>query len=157
MVTKPEIVNELQRLAAANDGLLKVADVVEAAKPASSPLHSWFQWDDSAAAHAYRLEQARRLIRVVIGYVGDDEDAIPVRVMVSLSQDRYSEGGYRSMAVVLARQDLRRALLEDAHQEMENFKQKYVQLKELSEVFKTMTKTQRIIRTQLGKRSKQAV
>ena len=53
------------------DGLSKKAEllpstVVQSARPASSPLHDQFDWDDGSAAHAFRLEQARRLIREYI-------------------------------------------------------------------------------------------
>lgn len=40
-------------------------DVVEAARDEDSPLHAFFEWDDSLAAEAHRVEQARRLIRSV--------------------------------------------------------------------------------------------
>ena len=60
------VVSALRSIAAKNDGLLKPEDVVEAARPANSPLHTRFTWDDSAAAHQFRLEQARTLIRTTI-------------------------------------------------------------------------------------------
>lgn len=44
------------------DGLIQPAAVVEAARDPESPLHRYFEWDDSAAAHAYRLAQARKLV-----------------------------------------------------------------------------------------------
>jgi hypothetical protein len=37
------------------------------ARDASHPLHAYFEWDDAVAGHKYRLEQARTLLRVVIG------------------------------------------------------------------------------------------
>jgi hypothetical protein len=39
--------------------------VVSKARPKNSPLHNEFTWDDSDAAHKYRLVQARTLIRSV--------------------------------------------------------------------------------------------
>lgn len=47
------------------DGRLTANDVVEAARDPRSPLHEHFEWDDDAAAEAWRIEQARRLIRTV--------------------------------------------------------------------------------------------
>lgn len=47
------------------DGLLKPEAVVRAARNKESPLHRLFEWDDKKAAHAWRLEQARELIRSV--------------------------------------------------------------------------------------------
>lgn len=45
------------------DGLITPPAVVESARPDSSPLHHHFEWDDTEAAHSFRLSQARGLIR----------------------------------------------------------------------------------------------
>lgn len=55
---------ELERLRGP-DGILRLEDVVAAAADESSPLHSHFEWDNTKAAHRYRLSQARALIRSV--------------------------------------------------------------------------------------------
>jgi hypothetical protein len=47
------------------DGILRPESVVAAAKDPASPLHNYFTWDDVEAAHKYRLDQARALIRSV--------------------------------------------------------------------------------------------
>ena len=47
------------------DGILKPDAVIESAKDAKSPLHGFFDWDDSVAAAKWRIEQARELIRTV--------------------------------------------------------------------------------------------
>ncbi len=53
---------ELRRLFD-RDGTLTAEQVVTAATPATSPLHSYFEWDNDAAGTKWRLEQARGLIR----------------------------------------------------------------------------------------------
>lgn len=45
------------------DGLLRIEAVIEAAEDPASPLHEHFEWDDGEAAHLYRLDQAREIIR----------------------------------------------------------------------------------------------
>ena len=62
--------NELEAIEREHGGITP-ALVVDAASDEDSALHEWFEWDDSAAAHAHRLAQARQLIRVV--YVRDDK------------------------------------------------------------------------------------
>lgn len=47
------------------DGKLTADSVVSKATDPSTALHEHFEWDDTAAAHEYRLEQARHLIRTV--------------------------------------------------------------------------------------------
>jgi hypothetical protein len=60
----PGIIAELDRLASLRpDGSLEAAQVLDAARPLESVLHSQFTWDDAEAAEAHRLGQARGLIR----------------------------------------------------------------------------------------------
>jgi two-component system cell cycle response regulator CtrA len=53
----------LQEIAAAGD--ITVSAVVEAAKSTNSPMHGYFEWDDSLAAHQFREGQAREIIQSV--------------------------------------------------------------------------------------------
>lgn len=55
---------ELQRLEDER-GRLTPEIVVDSARHEESPLHDEFDWDDGVAAHQWRIEQARRLIRSV--------------------------------------------------------------------------------------------
>lgn len=58
------IETELERLYREH-GSLTPHLVVESAQAPDSPLHSHFEWDDVEAGERYRLDQARRLIKVV--------------------------------------------------------------------------------------------
>jgi hypothetical protein len=146
MVTDPNIIAELKRIAAASGGELRAEIVVEEARAVESPMHSWFQWDDTAAAHQYRIIQARQLIRVTVTYIGDGQNKIPMRVFVSLTPDReLDSGGYRVMADVMENAESRQQLLRDALAEMDRFKAKYSALKELAELFMAIKSTKRKI------------
>jgi len=46
-------------------GRITPKQVLETAKDKKSPLHSYFEWDDTEAAYKWRIEQARELIRRV--------------------------------------------------------------------------------------------
>lgn len=61
----PEIIRA--EIAKLEDGHGRVTPriVLEAAKSAANPLHDYFEWNDSEAAQAWRIEQARGLIRSV--------------------------------------------------------------------------------------------
>lgn len=52
---------ELQKIVDAGAALTPKG-VLESARKKSSPLHKYFEWEDSKAAEKYRLEQAYRLI-----------------------------------------------------------------------------------------------
>jgi hypothetical protein len=113
----------LESMAARNDGLLLIDDVLKAAKNKNCVLHRHFEWDDTEAASQYRREQARSLIqkcRVQIAIAPD----VSVRAFVSLPSDQVSGGGYRLTAAVLSDDDLRAQLLDDIRLTIERWHRK---------------------------------
>lgn len=60
------------------------AIVVEKAATPKSPLHGYFEWDNSTAAEQYRLWQARQLIAKVYIVPSDSPDSEPVRAFVNI-------------------------------------------------------------------------
>lgn len=131
------IKQELEALAEANNGLLKPEAVVEFAKDPNTALHSRFEWDDTEAAKAYRLYQARQIIRVSVSVL-PNENETEYRVFVSLKNDRSNGGGYRPMVEVMTNDEMRRQLLSQAHNDFKMWQKKYNQLKELAPVFAQM-------------------
>ena len=103
---------ELTRLARKNGGVLMVDQVLEEAKSESSPLHSHFEWDDSAAAQSYRRQQARTLIqRCKITLI--ESEPVQIRAFVSLPADRENGGGYRLTSTVMGDEVMKQELLRD--------------------------------------------
>lgn len=137
--TNEKTIAALKSIAEKHDGLLAAYDVVKAAKSPRSQLHGYFNWDDSSAAQAYRLEQARHLIRATIQYIDVAGGIKEVSVFCSLSSD-HEEGGYRQTIDVLANKEYRDTLLADAMAEMKAFVEKYENLKALAVVIKQMKK-----------------
>jgi hypothetical protein len=131
-----ERIAELQRIADRNNGLLLPEEVVKAAKSPKSALHTCFEWDNTKAAQAHRLWQARQLISVTVNYLNNTKETVPM--FVSLSSDREKGGGYRTLVSVLSDDEQRKQLLEDAYEDMQTFKRKYKRLEELTEVFEAM-------------------
>ena len=137
--TKPTISErvkeELELIRKKHSGLLNPVDVVEFAKNEETALHTKFTWDNSKAAHEYRLWEARQVIRVHVTVVaGSDE---PVRAFVSLKEDR-GTSGYRHIQDVLSDKQLREKMLQEARAEMEVFAKKYRHLQELKPVVQAM-------------------
>ncbi len=131
----PATLKAVQAIAKANGGLLQPDAVVEAARPVKSPLHRHFIWDDTKAAHQHRLEQARRLIRIIVEFSPVNLGK-STRVFVSLTPDRsFRGGGYRTLESVLSNEEMRKHLLRDALEDMERFEEKYRHLNELAGVF----------------------
>ena len=138
---KTELV-ELQEITKTNSGILRPQAVVEYAKNPETALHSHFTWDDSVAAHSHRLWQARQLIRVSVTVMETQDGPKDVKAFVSLTPDRSDVGGgYRVLSTVLNDAEQREQLLEDALAELNAFKCKYQDLKELSGVMSAIKKT----------------
>lgn len=135
MATENEVISELRRISKEGGGILKPEVVVEEARDEQNPLHSRFTWDDTEAAKQHRLNQARYLIRTTVQYIKANGDERPVRVFVSLTNDR-DDSGYREVVAVLSDNELRKQMLKDALDELKRIELKYSDLKELAELFK---------------------
>ncbi len=124
---------ELEQLAASHR-VLKPEMVIEFAKNKRTALHECFEWNESKAAHLWRLEQARALIRVLVTVEHGSKKA-PIRALVSLKSDRYNGGGYRSIEAVMRSPKMYAELLDEALAELRAIQVKYQRLRELKRVF----------------------
>ncbi len=141
MKNAAQVEKELQGIRKRCRGALRPADVVAwAAKHPKSALHERFDWDDTEAAHKYRLWQARKVItRVTIV----PRNNTKIRAFVSLTEDRGDGVGYRSVVEVLSDDERRERLLAQALAEFRRVRAKYHTLKELAEVDKAIAKVEK--------------
>lgn len=87
------------------------ADVVKAASAKDHPLHSRFEWDDSKAAHKWRIEQAREMIASVMV---DYEDRSGETIRVQAFHHVRSEGtGYYPTETIIQHETLRQSLVRE--------------------------------------------
>jgi hypothetical protein len=95
------------------EGRLLPGDVVDRARPPDSPLHQFFEWDESEAAEQYRRIQAARLIRSVKLEIKTTTItlAVPAYVRDPSLGTRPTE--YLSFARVQSDEEKQRALLID--------------------------------------------
>jgi len=122
---------------------LRPEAVVEYAKNEATELHRYFTWDDCEAAQAYRVMQARSLIRVAVHVIEETQES--VRAFVSLTPDRKTGAGYRATVDVMDDAQLMAQLLKDAQAELAAFKRKYARLRaagELLGVFEAIEKVE---------------
>lgn len=123
---------ELDRLNA--NGVIRPVDVVEAARSKRSVLHGCFTWEDTEAAHQYRLIEARNLLRVYV--LTEKVDGLNVRAFVSLTSDRVKDGGgYRAITDVMSDAELREQMLADAVVRLRNVQLQYKSLRQLDRVW----------------------
>lgn len=102
-VTAEVAAQELESIRDRN-GKVEPEIVVEEATPADAPLHPAFEWNDSKAAHEYRLDQARHICRAIV-VIQDEEEAEPVRLMVHIPARDDQKGYYQSTEVAVDNYD----------------------------------------------------
>lgn len=136
--------------------------VLEDARNQKSPLHKFFEWDDSKAAEQHRLHQAGHLIRSVQVTFIDSEPPQERQINLSAIPDApkpaprpvraflpvKSDGGERSYVgtrEAMGDPAMRRQVLERAHSELDSVARKYRELQELSDVFKALDQIGEII------------
>lgn len=130
---------ELKLLAKKNGGLLDPKQVVAFARDVKTALHTAFEWDNTKAAEQYRLDQARRLIRVSVEVVRHKGKNITVQAFYSVDDDRKDGAGYRSFSVLMMEEEGRESVLRTAIKELKSFQSKYKMLTELSKVFEVIS------------------
>lgn len=128
---------EMERIRVRQNGRLEAADVVRESRDPAAPLHPEFEWDDDKAADAYRVEQAKYLIRhIAVEMQTRQGDDTPVRAFVSVVRD--SDRSYTSTAHALSDVELRQQVLASAWRELESWRNRHAELTELAEVFATI-------------------
>lgn len=126
------VITELFDLYARNGNELRPADVVEFARDPQTALHKRFTWDDTEAAHKWRLHEASELIRVSV-YLEPSKQT-PIRASVRTS-DPTSASEYRHLNDVLDDSERRGRLIRDALKEVKNWRARYEAVTELAPIF----------------------
>ena len=122
---------ELDRLRGHNSGELDPETVVSAARDEKSPLHSAFEWDDSNAAHAHRLQTAQLLIRSVLVVVSGASGSSPQRTRVTVTE-RPEAGAVTTK--VISPEEMHRARVERGWKDLEDWHKQYSGLSEFTGV-----------------------
>lgn len=142
MSDREQIQTELDEIATSHEGILHPHDVVEFAKNPETALHSRFTWDDTKAAQEFRVWQARQVIRLYVNVI--HEDSPPMRIFVSLEEDRASGGGYRYVLDVLTDEQRRVQLVTQALKEFRFLRKKYESLKELAKIYEAIDEAENL-------------
>lgn len=107
-------------------GRLRPGQVVEAAEPEDSPLHPHFEWNNERAGDAYRLDQARTLIRSIRV---DDDDGVARPAFINIRD----HGGrcYVALSDVLSSRSLQLEVRRAAAKDLRAYRLRYAELSEL--------------------------
>lgn len=103
--------------------------ILEYAKRPDTELHKCFEWDDSVAAHHYRLQQARTVVCHLV-VVPQMQNAEPQKFRLLQKTD----DGYKPVKIIYQNKTEYEKLLERARGELKAFKERYHMLTELEEI-----------------------
>lgn len=123
------------------DGKLTAEDIYRYGCEFESEIGNYFTekgvFDAEVAQQKYGELLARQLIvrcRIFVQHP-TEEKVVRVRQFVSLPSDRITGGGYRPIADVMAKTDLRAELLASALKDLQALRARYANLMELQDVF----------------------
>jgi hypothetical protein len=133
-------VKELERIRRATGSLTSEAVVAEAT-PEDAPLHPAFEWDDEAASHAFRLMQARGLVRSASVSV---KGAEPRAVFVHVQRLDAREGRYEPMDLVVERPDQFALALAELERKIDSAVRAVEELRDLASVGKDRDQAARV-------------
>lgn len=125
---------------AAQAGGVTPASVLADARANHSPLHDYFEWSDARAGEAYRLIQARALLRGIVTVEVDGVAlAEPTRAFICVTvggDDEEDPGGraYATVTRVVKTPDMREEVIERAKKELEEWASRYARFAELRHV-----------------------
>ena len=109
--------------------------VLQSATPEDSPLHEIFEWDDSKAAHSYRLQQATVLICNLSCEVETENELKPIVARAYIDVSGNTKGSFVNVKAAFQNQDSRELVLQRALNELKAFQEKYKNLLELADLF----------------------
>lgn len=121
------------------DGVCHPAQLVDASRPEDSPTHSLFEWNDAVAAEAHRVEQARRIIRMIPTPMAEAQSsAVPRYVHIrNVDNDGTIQDGYAPTVQVM-RSGSRQAVLMDAVRQLKGLQARYEGLSDLAPIWRAV-------------------
>lgn len=133
--------SELEAERARRGGYLSASDVLDVAESEDSAIHYEFEWDDSTAAHEYRLSQARHLTRSLIVVVEERPtrayESIPLKVAAPEEDGPNTRGDsvYVSVQDVRQKPEWNECVLQKFRRDIDALRKRYQTVKQLSAVF----------------------
>jgi hypothetical protein len=124
----------LWKLAQENGGRLEPDRAVAAARAPGHALHKHLTWNDSDAAHSWRVREMQSIIRSIC-LVEPEEHDPPRRGWLSV--DDASGVSYHALDEVLGSRDLQLSVLRRALRDLQAFEDRYRELEDICSMVKT--------------------
>ena len=114
--------------------------IVELASKPRSPIHKYFEWDDTKAAEKYRITQAGRMSKCLVVVVKDK----PIPAAVSVRVRKGGPKAYVSIAKAVQSDELMDQVLEDAISALKGWEFRFRTLKGASKLKKIFTEINKL-------------
>ena len=121
------------------DGCVSAKAVLDFARPKNSPIHKYFDWDDTRAAEKYRLIQARKVITCVVVEVQGEKVR---KYQTSVYVDGYKSKQFVEVKRAMSTPDIWEQILVQAMRDAKCFQNRYLKLKDLSLIHSAIRKTE---------------
>jgi hypothetical protein len=140
----PEVIDEIIEIQ--KEKGLTAETILDEAKKKSSPLHNFFDWDNTTAGEKWRLQQARILINEVKIIVNSKEMYAfeNVRIIVSeQSKETETTREYKPIMEILSKEEYRTQVIKQALENITYWKEKYSEYSELKPIFVSIDKVKK--------------
>lgn len=114
------------------------AILVDDARPEDSPLHKFFEWDDSVAAERYRVHQAQQVVNHLRVIIREEGPARKAFHSVTITETEGVERAYVSTQTVCEQpgEDYKKQIIAKAATELATWRRRYEEYKDyFPEVF----------------------
>lgn len=137
----PEVISEI--LEVEKEKGLTAENLLDKAKNKNSPLHNFFDWDNSSAAEKWRIQQARIIINEVKIIVNSKEMYAFENVQVQVSTnntEQETKREYKPIVEILSKDEYRKQVIQTALDNVTYWKEKYSEYSELKPIFVSIDK-----------------
>lgn len=116
---------ELERIF--EKGVRSSAAIVNEARKPTSPLHRYFEWNDSVAAEAWRRAQAALIVRSIVIRVptATTDETVRAFHLVRRNPEVSTHKEYVAIAEALASEEMRSQIVERAFRELASWRRTY--------------------------------
>lgn len=136
---KKKHLHELERIVTRGSGIT-ARSLLNYARKKSSPLHDFFEWNDSIAAEKFRLSQAGHLLRKVVIEVEINNRPTLIRAFHPIEVIEGRPKVYYPLNEILSDKEKRKQVVEYALNEMEGWTERYFNYKELRPIHRVYRK-----------------
>ena len=120
---------------------LTAESIIKRAENENSPLHDFFTWEDSIAAHQWRLQEARILVNEVKIIIEDKEYAAFENVSVSHNEGTLKSKQYMSTLEIIDNEELRKQVIRRSLEALKHWELKNQSYTELRPIIKASQET----------------